>query len=190
LLRPSNIIGDMVIRFFSGFIKTLSFLVLLSLLNACAPASTPTYFVPPTEPATIIPIIASSIPVPDTAVPTLIIPTPTPPCTNNLTFIQDLTIPDGTNVTPGESIDKQWSVSNSGTCNWDARYSLKLINGDPMGAPTEQALYPARAGTKATLRIVFTTPQNTGTYQSAWQAYGPDGSSFGNPVSVLITVGP
>jgi hypothetical protein len=180
----------MLLRFPSGFKRLEVFLALLLTLNSCTPASTPTFFVPPTQAAQLIPITAVPVTAPVTAIPTLVIPTPTALCTNNLTFIQDLTIPDGTTVTPGESIDKQWSVSNSGTCNWDSRYRLKMISGDNMGAPKEQALYPARAGTKATLRIVFTAPQNSGTYRSAWQAYAPDGSLFGSEVYIQITVGP
>src|SRR3972149_6412987 len=56
----------------------------------------------------------------------LALATPTPPprptatslCQNNASFIEDLTIPDGTQVLPGEALDKRWSVSNSGSCDW------------------------------------------------------------------------
>ncbi len=99
-------------------------------------------------------------------------------------------MPDGTSVTPGEKIDKQWLVTNVGTCNWDAAYRLKLISGDAMGAPAEQALYPARAGTQATLRIVFTAPQAAGNYVTVWQAVAPDGSAFGQTVTLQINVAP
>ena len=33
-------------------------------------------------------------------------PTPTPSCTNNLLFLNDLTVPDGTLVEAGEQLDK------------------------------------------------------------------------------------
>jgi hypothetical protein len=91
-------------------------------------------------------------------------------------------------VTKGQSIDKQWLVSNSGSCDWDARYRLKWIAGDAMSAPKEQALYPARAGMQITLRIVFTAPQATGSYESAWQAIAPDGSPFGQAIYIQIAV--
>lgn len=180
----------MHIRSSSGYNRQALFFAFLITLNACAPSTTPTFFVPPTEPPKLVLITATAVTAAVTAIPTLIAPTATPACTNNLTFMQDLTIPDGTIVTPGQSIDKQWVVNNSGTCNWDFRYRLKLISGDPMGAANEQTLYPARAGTKATLRIVFVAPQNSGTYQSAWQAYAPDGTSFGTAIYMQIKVGP
>lgn len=101
-----------------------------------------------------------------------------------------MTVEDGTVVAPGARIDKQWLVTNSGTCSWDSRYRLKLIGGDALGAQTEQALYPARAGTQLTLQIIFTAPLEAGTYSSAWQAYGPAGDAFGDFVSINIIVSP
>jgi hypothetical protein len=103
--------------------------------------------------------------------------------------VEDLSIPDGTLVTPGQRLDKRWRVENNGTCNWDERYRVKLIAGPPLGAPEEQALYPARAGTQAEVRILFTAPQETGTYRSAWQAFSPDGLPFGDPFFIEVTVG-
>jgi hypothetical protein len=85
-------------------------------------------------------------------------------------------------------VDKQWLVTNSGTCNWDSKYRLKWVGGDPLGAAAEQALYPARAGTEVTLRILFTAPAEPGTYGSTWQAFDPDGIAFGDPVYVEIVV--
>ncbi len=165
------------------------------LLASCTPQATPTLFVPPTDlPPT--PIVTTPVSSP-TAAPTVTAsPTPTPvavsptPCTNDLQFVQDVTVPDGTSVTPGEQVDKQWLITNAGTCNWDASYRLKLITGDAMSAPTEESLYPARAGTQATVRIIFTAPQAAGNYTSAWQAFAPDGTAFGQALTMQINVTP
>ena len=83
---------------------------------------------------------------------------------------------------PVRPLDKRWEVENSGTCNWDERYRLQLIAGPEMGAPPEQALYPARSGTQAVIRIVFTAPAEPGTYRSAWQAYNPAGRALWRPI--------
>jgi hypothetical protein len=101
-----------------------------------------------------------------------------------------VTIPDYTVVAPGSSLDKQWLVQNSGSCNWDSRYRLRLISGDPLGASPEQALYPARAGMQATLRILFTAPQETGEYVSEWQAFDPNEIPFGESFVIKIIVSP
>jgi hypothetical protein len=115
---------------------------------------------------------------------------PTPACSNSLSFLYDITIPDGTSVAPGSALDKQWLVQNSASCNWDVRYSLRLISGNPMGASTQQALYPARSGTQANIRILFTAPQEAGDYTSEWQAFDPDGVPFGESFFIKVTVSP
>ena len=114
--------------------------------------------------------------------------TPTTSCTNNLTFESDLTIPDGTTVIPGSSLDKRWQVQNSGTCNWYETYSVRLIDGDGLGLSSDQPLYPARAGSELSLRLVFTAPSEPGTYRSAWQAFNPDSNAFGDPIFIEIVV--
>lgn len=167
-------------------------LLTLAAVSACAPQPTPTPFRPPTQPQpTQILATTTSIPVLFTPVPTLTItPTLIVPCTNNLQFVQDITIADNTAIPPAAPIDKQWLVKNSGTCDWDSSYRLKWIGGDPLGAAQEQILYPARAGTQPTLHILFTAPATAGTYESAWQAYAPDGTAFGDPIFIKIQVTP
>ena len=61
--------------------------------------------------------------------------------------------------------------------------------GLPLGAPESMPLYPARAGTTATIRVLFTAPQEPGTYRSAWQAYDALGDPFGDPIFIEIQVG-
>jgi hypothetical protein len=86
------------------------------------------------------------------------------------------------------TLDKQWLVQNSGTCNWDSRYRLRLVGGDAMSASLEQALYPARTGMQATLRIIFTATSQPGEYLSEWQAFDPQGIPFGETFFIKIIV--
>jgi hypothetical protein len=158
-------------------------IIMIFLLAACgspAGAPTPQPFSAPTVAVTPTPQ-ASPFP---TSIPA----SATPACTNNLNFLEDLTIPDGTVISPGAAIDKRWQVLNSGTCNWDQRYSLFLITGAEMGSSSPQALYPALAGSEALIQILFTAPDDTGIYRSAWQAVGPTGESFGDPIFIEISV--
>lgn len=171
----------------------LVFLSIIFFASACAPQVTPTPFRPPTKPAptqilsTITPIPAIYTAVPT---PTITATATESPCINNLEFLQDITIPDGTIISFGGTIDKQWLVKNNGTCDWDSTYRLKWIGGDPLGAAQEQILFPAKAGTQATLRIIFSAPNVEGSFESAWQAYGSDGIAFGDPVFMKIVVIP
>jgi hypothetical protein len=166
------------------------YMCLTFFLNACGPilgTATPTaFYILPSTPQP-----SPSGPASPGLTPLASAPTPTPagPCTDDLHFIKDLTVPDGTQVQPGEAIDKQWLVENSGTCNWDSDYRLKLVDGDPLGVPSEQALYPARAGAQVTLRILFTAPQGAGRHTSTWQAFDPQGRPFGDTFYLDVTVG-
>lgn len=175
--------------------STSSYLFLFAFtLTACAGRGVPaTPYLPPTaaaQPAVFVqPVLASTTNTPPTEEPTEIPQvTPTPACKAGLTFLSDLTLPDGTIVSPGEPLDKRWQVENNGTCNWDSGYSLRLVSGPDLGAPVEQGLFPARSGTRTLIRILFTAPQEPGTYRSEWQAFDPAGNPFGDSFYLEVVV--
>jgi hypothetical protein len=171
-----------------------SALILAFILTACVPALTATPFIPPEGEN-----LANTANAPIYTPP----PQPTAPsstpglvnpggnlsaCTDNLSYVEDVSIPDGTIVAPGEQMEKIWRVENSGTCGWDSRYRLRLDSGEELGAQSEQALYPARAGTQLEIHLLFTAPQEAGYHRTAWQAYGPDGNPFGDQIYMDIVV--
>ena len=176
--------------------RLLLFVVFLILicLSACSPALTPTPFRPPTaqapliEPTFIIQPTQEITVVESTPQPTIFPTTNPADCINDLTFLEDLTIPDNMFATFGLALDKQWRVENSGTCHWNSAYRLRNIGGASLGAQEEIALYPARAGTQATLRILFIAPFAEGVYESAWQAIDANGNPFGDPIYIRIAV--
>lgn len=122
------------------------------------------------------------------------IPTPAPPptapaaCVNDATFLEDLTVPDGTIFAPGVAFDKRWRVRNSGTCDWGPNHRLAPLGENRLGGPSELALFPARSGTSAEWQIDLVAPLEPGEYLGRWQARGPDGAPFGQEVFVLIFV--
>ncbi|MFQ5943818.1 MAG: NBR1-Ig-like domain-containing protein [Anaerolineales bacterium] len=109
-------------------------------------------------------------------------------CINDARFVEDLTIPDGYSAAPGEVLDKQWGVLNSGSCDWSAGYRLVRIDKGLIEAPGELALYPARSGETGVWSIQITAPEVAGSQLASWQAQSPDGAFFGDPVFVLIEV--
>ena len=172
-------------------------LILLPIIffaQACAPQPTSTPFRPPTALPPAQPLATTTpVPVapftPQSALTALATAT-AGVCANDLTFVDDITFDDNTSVLPDASIDKQWLVQNSGTCNWDSSYRLKWVAGSPLGAAEEQLLYPARAGAQAALRILFTAPAEAGFFESAWQAVDPHGNIFGELIFIKIVVAP
>ncbi|MDX1437088.1 MAG: NBR1-Ig-like domain-containing protein [Anaerolineales bacterium] len=141
---------------------------------------TETIFLPPTLVDT-----PSPPPVPTATAPRI---TVTPSCTDNLTFLEDVTIPDGTVVEAGATLDKRWLIMNSGTCNWDQDYQLVHVSGSELGVSASQALFPARSDTEAEISIVFTAPDEPGTILSAWQAVNPEGDFFGDTIFIEVVV--
>jgi len=169
----------------------LTVLWIFLLLQACAPTPTPTPFIPPKAATPTQALVQGATPVIPTSTPQLEptpSPTATPPCEDSLAFVKDITVPDGTVVSPGGTVDKQWLVQNNGSCNWDSGYRLKFVGGSELGAAKEQALYPARAGSQATLRLTFTAPSEPGTYSTAWQAFNPEDVAFGDAIFMEISV--
>lgn len=194
--RPFHLTFNDMLRIMRS--QTL-FAVCMTLLitSACSPAPTPTPFIPPTaqapliEPTFIIHPTQPIVVIEASPLPTIIPTTNSEECSNNLTFLSDLTIPDNISITYGSTIDKQWIVENSGTCHWNSEYRLRHISGATLETPEEIALYPARAGAQATIQILFTAPFTDGEYESAWQAFDPNGAAFGDPIFIrIIAVAP
>ncbi len=156
-------------------------------LSACEAKSTP--FRPSSGVLRVTPSAQTS-PTPISTVQAINTPPPTntPVCTNSLTLLESVSIPDGMLVRPGELVDKRWLVQNSGSCNWDVHYQLRSIPGIGLNAAEKQALFPARSGAKATIRIQFTAPSEPGSYQGTWQAYDPQDQPFGDLLTLLIEV--
>jgi len=167
--------------------------LIILVLTACGNQDTellPTFGVyrPPTAEATESSLVPPSQDANPESIPSDSNPSPTPACINNLLFLDDLTIPDGTAVTAGEQLDKRWLVQNNGTCNWNDQYQVKLIAGSGMGMPVQQKLYPALSSTDVVIRMVFIAPNDPGSHRSAWQAYDAQDDPFGDPFFIDIQV--
>ncbi len=165
-------------------------------LAACGQATTtPTKTPSPTTPspsATAVIQLPTDTAPPPTETPTRSAetPTPEPPCTNDATFTGDLTVPDGAQFLPSQPFTKKWNIENTGTCDWGPDYRLVLTSGDSLGAPSEVALYPARAGTAGVWEVPMIAPFTPAQYTSRWQARDPEGNLFGAVVFVKIEVIP
>jgi hypothetical protein len=118
-------------------------------------------------------------------------PSASEPCTDNLSYMGDLTYPDRTKVLPGQPVEKRWKVRNSGTCDWGPDYRFRWNSGSmPPAGQADWALYPAIAGSEAVLQLKVTAPAAAGEYLSWWQAVSPSGETFGDMLSIDILVSP
>ena len=156
----------MTFRSFRRFPSRWLYTAILFLLSAsaCSPAPTPTPFRPPTvqapliEPTLIINPTKEVVVIQSTPLPTIIATVDPQECSNNLTYISDLTIPDNSLTSFGASIDKQWLVQNTGTCNWNANFRLKHIGGAALGAPEELPFIPPVPGPRPPSKSISPRP--------------------------------
>lgn len=111
-----------------------------------------------------------------------------PPCVDDARFVEDLTVPDASVVSPGQELDKRWSVRNQGSCDWGPDYRLVRLDEGEIQSADQVALYPARSGTLGIWQVVVTAPRDTGEYLASWRAMNPRGEFFGEEVFILIEV--
>lgn len=95
-------------------------------------------------------------------------------------FIQDVTVPDGTKMTPGQTFTKTWRLRNNGTCTWNTSYALVFSGGDALGAPAVVNL-PGSVGpnTVVDLNVPMKAPNAPGKYMSNWKLRNSTGVVFG-----------
>jgi hypothetical protein len=124
--------------------------------------------------ALVTPSITSLPPVPATLTPIpLPVSTNTPLATattncNVAQFIADVTIPDGTVMTPNQAFNKKWRIKNIGSCTWTG-FSLVFDNGDAMSGPASKAISTLNPGQEVDLEVDLTAPAAAGNYRGYWR---------------------
>ena len=111
------------------------------------------------------------------------------PC-YNLFWIEDRTIPDGTQMKPNEVFTKTWFVQNNGGCAWAPGFTFTHFGGDPMRGAPLKLTEPIPVGAKRELSIQLIVPSGiNGLIQSSWRMTDENGIFFGDTLSVNIMVG-
>lgn len=92
----------------------------------------------------------------------------------------DITIPDGTEMLPGQVFTKTWRLINTGTCTWTRLYKLVFYSGNDMGAYQQQLFGgEVQPGQAVDITVQFTAPMEPGIYQSNWMLMDGSGNLFG-----------
>lgn len=122
-------------------------------------------------------------------------PQPTPGATpppqayvSSATFIADVTYPDGSVLSPGQSFNKTWRLKNTGTSTWNG-FTLNFINGNQMGGPPSVAVPTTAPGQTVDITVPLVAPSSNGSYQGNWQLKDNQRVNVsGGKVWVAITV--
>jgi tripartite motif-containing protein 71 len=99
-------------------------------------------------------------------------------------FDADVTIPDGTEMAPGQSFDKVWRLVNCGATNWELYRAVRL--GGSFGPPTID-VPPTGPGQTAEISGKMQAPDTPGGYRVYYMLEG-SGGRFGGPFYVEIRV--
>lgn len=115
-------------------------------------------------------------------------PEPTPAnCTMAVTFLYDVTIPEGTVLSPGTWFTKTWRVQNSGTCDWE-NYQLVFVRGSLLAGTSPTALPALAAGNTVDVSLYLLSPSYEGTYEGIWMVQAKNGSLVGPELKVNIRI--
>jgi len=141
---------------------TSAALTVEALLSATAPVGGGTTSTPSiTPPATI------TLPPPPPAFTSTPSATATSNC-NVAQFVADVTIPDGTAMTPSQAFTKKWRIKNIGSCAWNG-YSMVFDSGDAMGGPASKPIAAVNPGQEVDLEVSLTAPASAGNYRGYWR---------------------
>jgi hypothetical protein len=110
-------------------------------------------------------------------------------CYDDLAYMADVTIPDNTQLAPGEAFTKTWQARNTGTCDWEPGYALTHDRYEQMGAPAEVVISDTvPAGEAIEISVPMVAPDVPGKYSGVWQMTNNLGMPFGEVLTVLIVV--
>jgi len=127
--------------------------------------------------------------------PTPAPPTPTPGlgpggCTPKMTFVEDVTVPNGTTLQPLAEFVRTWRVQNVGTCYWDSGYRLVFSKGDQMSGPASVPVPYTEPGAKVNISVPLVAPVVPGTYRGYWVMQASNGATFDGLVVEINVAAP
>ena len=111
---------------------------------------------------------------------------------NNAAYVDDVTIPDFSEIAPGAQFVKTWRVKNNGTCIWTTGYRLVFgYGGDGTDWKTSQPAYLTREvipGEEIDVSMTLSAPVNTGQYGAHFNMQSNNGYNFGTDLTIIIKV--
>lgn len=123
-------------------------------------------------------------------------PTPTPAALTEeeaaclrAAFVQDVTVPDGTQFDNGEVFTKTWRLRNSGTCDWPEGTVLAFVSGSQMDGPGSVPVGAVGVGETVDISVPLVAPQEPGRYTGLWALRVGETEIAGGQVTVVIQAG-
>jgi len=105
-------------------------------------------------------------------------------------FVADLSVDDGTVMTPQQPFVKIWKIRNEGTLAWPENTRLSYVGGDKLANVEAVSVPQIEPGVEVDIAVDMTAPNLPGRYVSYYRLLTPDGTRFGQRVWVDIVVAP
>ena len=106
-----------------------------------------------------------------------------------LSYVSDVTIPDNTKVTPGQSFTKTWRVLNSGSCAWESGFVFNIVGGQAIGGTAVTLNQRVEPGRQYEFSVPMVVPTSaTGELKGTWRLSDTNGNFFGDGVYVVVNV--
>lgn len=100
----------------------------------------------------------------------------------------DVTVPDGTPMTPGQEFVKTWRIKNTGQCAWGDGYILIYSYGEKMDGQPVPLGTVVESGQEIDVSVALIAPAKAGAYTGAWQMANAKGIPFGTKEDTLTVV--
>jgi hypothetical protein len=166
-----------------------------AMVSTNTPVPSPTLADSPTLGPTQTPLITNTPEI--TSTPILIATQPQTAITgacDDMVYVSDVTVTDGSQVVPGSKFVKTWKIRNTGKCNWSTNY--RLIYGwssdtwkdIKLAPPASVLLTKAVApGEEYEISVTLTAPVTSGNYSASFRLQNEQGYNVGTTLqSILI----
>jgi hypothetical protein len=111
------------------------------------------------------------------------------PSVDQATFVADVTVPDGSNFSPGQSFVKTWRLKNTGATSWSTSFKLAFLQGDQMGGPASVPVPRVVAPNESVdISVSLVAPLTAGHYRGYWKMRNASDQSFQESIYVDINV--
>lgn len=114
---------------------------------------------------------------------------------DDATFVSsEESFPDGSIVGAGETIEKVWTIRNSGTVEWSQRYVRRTAGGDTTSelvSELQTAIPRTAPGESCRIAVRITAPRRPGAYYAEWKLVDAQGRYLlpgKQPLYILVEV--
>ncbi len=161
-------------------------------VNTPTPEATATEIEAPSTATAVPTSVETATPIPtetSTITPTIIVEaSPTDQFCDNAAWVADVSVQDGTEMSPGQNFEKTWLIKNTGTCIWGEGYHMVFGYDEKMNG--QARALPAIIAPEETVEVtvVFSAPLTAGEYNSYWRMANTADANFGEFFYVSIVV--